>query len=318
MTIQQAKIYGKNELAKSPTPALDTEVILQHVTGFDKTRLLLNRDSQLENEQESAFMEAIGKRKTGLPVAYITNEKEFFGRSFYVDENVLIPKPDTETLIENALEIADKIEKSKTFGSEDFMICDLCSGSGCIGITFLKEIETRAPELHKKAKITFIDISEAALKITMLNAARIFSEDEIGKARFFRSNLFENLDEKFNEKFNENIDAKPGTNSATETKFDMILTNPPYIPSNEAKDLLKDGRSEPLLALDGLSDDGLGLIRNLIPQAYARLNANGVMLMETGEYNAEEAAKLMKNESFRNVSIARDWAGMLRVVKGEK
>ena len=314
MTIQQAKLYGKNELSLSPTPVLDTEVILQHVTGFDKTRLLLNRDSELSEGQKSAFMEAIGKRKTGLPVAYITNEKEFFGRNFYVDESVLIPKPDTETLIENALEIAEKIEKSKTFGSEDFMICDLCSGSGCIGITFLKEIETRAPELHKKAKITFIDISQAALKITMLNAARIFSEDEISKARFFRSNLFETIDEKFNE----NIDAKPGTNSATETKFDMILTNPPYIPSTEAKDLLKDGRSEPLLALDGLSDDGLGLIRNLIPQAYAHLNANGVMLMETGEYNAEEAAKLMKNASFRNVNIARDWAGMLRVVRGEK
>ena len=312
MTIQQAKLYGKNELSLSPTPVLDTEVILQHVTGFDKTRLLLNRDSELSEGQKSTFTKAIKKRKTGLPVAYITNEKEFFGRNFYVDESVLIPKPDTETLIENALEIAEKIEKSKTFGSEDFMICDLCSGSGCIGITFLKEIETRAPELHKKAKITFIDISEAALKITMLNAARIFSEDEIGKARFFRSNLFENLDEKFNE----NIDAKPGTKSATETKFDMILTNPPYIPSNEAKDLLKDGRSEPLLALDGLSDDGLGLIRNLIPQAYAHLNANGVMLMETGEYNAEKAAELMKNASFRNVSIARDWAGMLRVVDG--
>ena len=314
MTIQQAKLYGKNELSLSPTPVLDTEVILQHVTGFDKTRLLLNRDSELSEGQKSTFTKAIKKRKTGLPVAYITNEKEFFGRNFYVDESVLIPKPDTETLIENALEIAEKIEKSKTFGSEDFMICDLCSGSGCIGITFLKEIETRAPELHKKAKITFIDISEAALKITMLNAARIFSEDEIGKARFFRSNLFENLDEKFNE----NIDAKPGPNSATETKFDMILTNPPYIPSNEAKDLLKDGRSEPLLALDGLSDDGLGLIRNLIPQAYAHLNANGVMLMETGEYNAEKAAELMKNASFRNVNIARDWAGMLRVVRGEK
>ena len=312
MTIQQAKLYGKNELSLSPTPVLDTEVILQHVTGFDKTRLLLNRDSELSEGQKSAFTKAIKKRKTGLPVAYITNEKEFFGRNFYVDESVLIPKPDTETLIENALEIAEKIEKSKTFGSEDFMICDLCSGSGCIGITFLKEIETRAPELHKKAKITFIDISQAALKITMLNAARIFSEDEIGKARFFRSNLFENLDEKFNE----NIDAKSGTNSATETKFDMILTNPPYIPSTEAKDLLKDGRSEPLLALDGLSDDGLGLIRNLIPQAYAHLNANGVMLMETGEYNAEKAAELMKNASFRNVNIARDWAGMLRVVDG--
>ena len=154
MTIQQAKLYGKNELSLSPTPVLDTEVILQHVTGFDKTRLLLNRDSELSEGQKSTFTKAIKKRKTGLPVAYITNEKEFFGRNFYVDESVLIPKPDTETLIENALEIAEKIEKSKTFGSEDFMICDLCSGSGCIGITFLKEIETRAPELHKKAKIT--------------------------------------------------------------------------------------------------------------------------------------------------------------------
>ena len=302
MTIQQAKNFGKNELENSPTPVLDTEVLLQHITKLDKTRLLLNRDFSLSEEQEFLFIESIKKRKTGLPVAYITHEKEFYGRIFYVDENVLIPKPDTETLIEKALEAASEIEKSKSSSSDSFRICDLCSGSGCVGITFLKELEKSAPELHKKAKITFIDISESALKVTMLNAARIFSESEINKARFFQSDLFESLT----------------GNSATETKFDLILTNPPYIPSKEAADLLKDGRSEPILALDGLSEDGLGIIRRLVPQAYARLEKGGGIIMETGEYNAKEAAALMEECGFSDVQTTKDLNGMDRDVSGTK
>lgn len=302
MTVQEAKAHGKAALKAFPTPALDTDVILQHATGFDRTHLLLNRDFLLTAEQESFFLSAIEKRTTGLPVAYITHEKEFYGRNFYVDENVLTPKPDTETLIEKALETASEIEKSKSSSSDSFRICDLCSGSGCVGITFLKELEKSVPELHKKAKITFIDISESALKVTMLNAARIFSESENNKARFFQSDLFESLN----------------GNSATETKFDLILTNPPYIPSKEAADLLKDGRNEPILALDGLSEDGLGIIRRLIPQAYARLEKGGGIIMETGEYNAKEAAALMEACGFSDVQTTKDLNGMDRDVSGTK
>lgn len=302
MTIQEAKTYGKANLPGSPTPELDTDVILQHATGFDRTHLLLNRGYVLTAEQEAAFAKAIGKRATGLPVAYITHEKEFYGRIFYVDENVLIPKPDTETLIEKALETASEIEKSKSFNSDFFRICDLCSGSGCIGITFLKELLRTSPGLHEKAEITFIDISESALKVTMLNAVRIFAESENGKARFFRSDLFESLD----------------GNSAVDWKFDLILTNPPYIPSKEAADLLKDGRSEPILALDGLSGDGLGIIRRLLPQAFGRLKKGGKIIMETGEYNAKEAAALMEECGFSGVHITKDMNGMDRDVSGTK
>ena len=107
MTIQEAKIHGKRELVSSPTSELDTAVLLQYITGFDKTHLLLNRDFALTAEQEAEFLSAIERRKTGFPVAYITGHKEFFGLDFYVTPDVLIPKPDTELLVELALDRQD-------------------------------------------------------------------------------------------------------------------------------------------------------------------------------------------------------------------
>ncbi len=300
MTIQQAKIHGKSELTSSPTPELDTTVLLQHITSFDKTHLLLNRDYELTAEQEADFFAAIEKRKTGFPIAYITGHKEFFGLDFYVTPDVLIPKPDTELLVELAL---DALEDK--FLAKPGMIptvCDMCTGSGCVGISVAKAFSEKNQENFPK--FTLVDISEKALAVTKKNAERLLGAS--GRSvHFVQSNLFENI---------------PHT-------FDLIVTNPPYVPHSESVELLKDGRSEPLLALDGDVDldgnssgtnDGLGLIRRLVPQCYEHLNRNGVLIMETGEYNAEETAELFKQAGFRNVRIEYDMNEMMRDVVGIK
>ena len=306
MTIQQAKIYGKNELTSSPSPELDVAVLLQHITGFDKTHLLLNRDYELTSEQEGDFQSAIERRKTGFPIAYITGHKEFFGLDFYVTPDVLIPKPDTELLVELALDALEDKFRAKP----DMIptVCDMCTGSGCVGLSIAKSL---AISNENSISITLVDISEKALDVAKKNAERLLFSDKdrcqkaIAHCSFLISNLFENI---------------PHT-------FDLIVTNPPYVPHSESVELLKDGRSEPLLALDGdvdeygeydFTDDGLSLIRRLVPQCYEHLNRNGVLIMETGEYNAEETAELFKQAGFRNVRIEYDMNEMMRDVVGVK
>ena len=312
MTIQEAKLYGKNQLASSPTPELDTAVLLQHITGFDKTHLLLNRDFELSGEQESDFLAAIEKRKTGFPVAYITGHKEFFALDFLVTPDVLIPKPDTELLVELALDALE--DKFRANPASIPTVCDMCTGSGCVGISINAELRMQNAEL----KMTFVDISEKALEVAKKNAQRLLGMGEpsdqcpvphyelsIMNCAFVQSNLFENI---------------PHT-------FDLIVTNPPYVPHSESLELLKDGRSEPLLALDGdvtengeyaRTEDGLSLIRRLLPQCYEHLNRNGVLIMETGEYNAQETAELFRQAGFRNVRIEYDMNEMMRDVVGVK
>lgn len=309
MTIQQAKIFGKNELTSSPTPELDVAVLLQHITGFDKTHLLLNRDYELTAEQEADFLSAIEKRKTGFPVAYITGHKEFFGLDFYVTPDVLIPKPDTELLVELALDALE--DKFRAKPGIIPTICDMCTGSGCVGIAIAISKEQLAISNENSISITLVDISEKALAVARKNAERLLFADKggcqkaIAHCSLLISNLFENI---------------PHT-------FDLIVTNPPYVPHSESVELLKDGRSEPLLALDGdvdeygeydFTDDGLSLIRRLVPQCYEHLNRNGVLIMETGEYNAEETAELFKQTGFRNVRIEYDMNEMMRDVVGVK
>lgn len=305
MTVFEAKRYGKKELENSPTPELDCDVILQSVLNLDRTRLLLSRGEVLSPEQETRFTEAVAKRKTGFPVAYIVQKKEFYGFDFFVTPDVLIPKPDTETLVEKALEL---LSDGEFRAKKEIRLCDMCSGSGCVGTSVLKSLEkTSGGSEPLFSEIVFADISKSALDVTVKNAESILGGKSalFSKCRFVHSNLFSDIPE----------------------QFDVILTNPPYVPHFESLELLKDGRSEPLLALDGDTavdgsysgtNDGLALIRRLVPESYSHLARPGVLLMETGEYNAEETRGIFLTEGFKNVRIALDLNGMPRVVSGEK
>lgn len=307
MTISEFKKSAQELLKNSPSPALDVDIFLQHSLNLTKTQLLLQRDLQIPEDKLIWLTKAVSSRQTGLPVAYITGQKEFYGYNFLVTPAVLIPKPDTEILVERAIEIIT--QKMHSHPSSILTVCDMCTGSGCIGLAVLKTLIERVSEGKLDAgaglpKFTLVDISPAALEIAEKNAKNL----NLSSVRFTNSNLFEQVP----------------------WSFDVILTNPPYIPHTMVDELLQDGRNEPRLALDGDviaaadeihspgdasgKNDGLGIIRDLIPQARAHLAPRGTILMETGEYNAEDAAFIAGQWGFKT-KIHKDLEGQLRVVE---
>lgn len=303
MTIVEAKRkIAKKIKAVSKSPELDADVLLQALLGKDKTFVLLNRDLELLAEQESRLEEWSDARAQGLPVAYIIQKKEFYGLAFYVNQSVLIPKPDTEILVARAVEIISERITARSGGP--LFVCDMCTGSGCVALSVFRTLrdDERIP-LEETPFFVLADISAAALEVAQKNARALLSSQELERVKFVQSNLFELVPQ----------------------KFDIILSNPPYIPHDQARALLQDGRSEPLLALDGDvgargdfsgSDDGLEVFRRLALEAKERLNSGGNFLCETGEYNADAAADFLRANGYVNVGIELDLEGQKRVVRG--
>ncbi|MGP1459030.1 MAG: peptide chain release factor N(5)-glutamine methyltransferase [Treponema sp.] len=295
-TGKEAPQTGEPRFIPSPTPDLDAACILCSILNADKTFLLTHAECELTKAQAKDFANAVVKRRTGLPIAYITGVKEFYGLSFCVSPAVLIPKPDTEILVERAGKIV--LQSGRTV-----KLCDMCTGSGCVGLSvFLTVKERLKPDLRKIESVCLSDISEAALKIAKLNAERLLLSEDTALFSFVQSDLFERLS----------------------GKFDVICANPPYIPHDKAAVLLNDGRSEPLLALNGdahaeetapQSGDGLAIIRRLVPAAFERLTGGGTLLMECGEYNIKKAAALCREAGFCSVRIHKDLAGQLRLIE---
>ncbi len=317
MTIKDFKSQAVKSLDKSPSPALDVEILLCHFLQLDKTHLLLNQNTEIPEEKLTLLQDALTRRQTGLPVAYITNHKEFYGYDYFVTPDVLIPKPDTEILVEKAIIFLE--QKIEANPDRILTVCDMCTGSGCIGISVLKALfEEKKIHLDRLPKFTLVDISAPALEVARKNAERLLSNEKASPAtpaasksklreriRFVQSNLFEMLP----------------------YQFDVVLTNPPYVPASLTEELLQDGRSEPRLALDGDvtitgdksdSDDGLEIIRNLMPQLGEHVAPGGFFLMETGEYNMRGAENLSYRAGFRNSQVFEDLEGQERVLYGEK
>ena len=305
MTIFQFKQQSIKQLSASSnnsvtlSPALDVEILLSHFLRKTKTQLLMDSKQELEPNDLEKLNTAIEKRLTGLPIAYITGEKEFYGYTFHVTPDVLIPKPDTEILVEEA--VNQILEKMDAHPNSVLTICDMCTGSGCIAIAVFRALADgyKIP-VWDLPNFTLVDISDKALKIARENAELLLSEEEQEKFHFVRSNLFQEIP----------------------FKYDLILTNPPYIPHKMVDELLLDGRCEPRLALDGdvtisgdpsSENDGLEIISNLIPQAKDHLAPFGSILMETGEYNAKQAAEMGEGNGFQS-EIIKDLEGQLRVV----
>ena len=299
---QQAPHCGR--FIPSPTPALDSECLLAHILEKDRTFILSHRDYPVSETEFRRFTAAITQRQSGLPVAYITGNKEFFGLRFTVTPDVLIPKPDTELLVERGYAII--LEKVAAAPEKKLSVCDMCTGSGCVAIALLKTIsQNRFAALLHLPDFTLADISAPALKIAKVNADTLLSEGEKQNVHFIQSDLFR----------------------AIERTFDVITANPPYIPSAMARALLTDGRNEPLLALDGDAEhssdaagkqDGLSVIRRFLPEAHAHLVAGGTLLMEAGEYNIRAAGAEAQKAGFSRVQIFQDLEGQPRLLQAEK
>ncbi|MGI5106234.1 peptide chain release factor N(5)-glutamine methyltransferase [Treponema socranskii] len=322
MTIKNARDEAIKKLINSPTAPLDADVLLSHTIKCSKSFLLAHRNDDLTDAQYGAFMSAIALRQTGLAVAYITGHKAFYKLDFIVTQDVLIPKPDTETLVEKAVEGIKELIRNKTTttgkavrtaettkqnegGQTDdtLRIADICTGSGCVGIAAARELN----ECGIFCDLTLTDISPRALEIAKQNASRLLTKAQFERTAFVSSDLLAAI--------------------SPCALFDAILANPPYVPSDEVTELLKDGRGDPALALDGDADsalgirqssDGLAITRRLVVQAYERLAQGGVFFLESGEYNAKEAAHLMKKAGFVRVETHCDLSGRSRVTTGRR
>lgn len=230
MKIQEILEYGRNNLIQKEEPLRFSKMLLKHLLNVNDSYLIINSDEELDLEVKNKFFEDIELLKQGTPLQYITKTQEFMKLYFYVDSNVLIPQPDTEILVEEVLDVLNQ-EKSKK------SILDLCTGSGAIGVSIAKYADN--------VSVTMSDISKNALEIAKKNA---INNEVIDKCNFVLSDMFENIEE----------------------KFDIIVSNPPYIKTEVIKALDKEVQNEPIIALDG-GKDGLEFYRTIAENAYKHL-----------------------------------------------
>ena len=261
------------------TAKIDTEVILADVLKISRVNLITKQNTSLNQEQEDLFAKLIKRRKQQEPVAYILNKKEFWNESYYVDKRVLIPRPETEILIEMLLKkVKDK--------SKAFQILDLGCGSGCLLISCLKEFN--------KSLGLGIDISSLALEVAKKN---IQSYKINSRAKLLKLDLFK-------------LDIKK--------KFDFILSNPPYLTSSEYRNLSKDVKDyEPKQALVG-GFDGILYYKKIISFSKSSLKKNGFLALEIGDGQYKEIKKLLTNHSFRVLDKYQLIDGEIRCILASK
>ncbi len=258
-------------------PRLDAEVLLSFATGLTRVQLIVDSERPLEPGELSRFRDCVKRRRAFEPVAYLRGEREFYGRNFRVDARVLVPRPDTETLVRVALERVNDI-------AMQFDALDMCTGSGCVAITLARECPT--------ARVHGADISADALAVAQENALRLGAYN----VSFAVSDLFANI--------------------ATGQHYDIITANAPYIPTAEIATLAPDVRNyEPTLALDGGSD-GLDIVRRIVDAAPGHLTDGGILALEIMAGQAPETASIMKSRGFSDVVATRDYGNIERVVHG--
>ncbi len=259
------------------SPRLDAEVLLAHALSSTRIKLVLESKRPLEPAELARFRDLVRRRRAREPVAYIVGSREFYGRSFRVDARVLVPRPDTETLVDVALVRTRRVSLS-------MRALDLCTGSGCVAITLARERPT--------AQVLATDISDAALAVARDNALRLGAYN----TAFASGDLFSAVG--------------PGR------RFDVIVTNPPYVPSFEIDTLAPDVRDhEPRAALDG-GPDGLAILRRVVVGAAGYLTTPGVLAVEVGAGEAEAAAALFERAGFTDIETTRDYGRIERVVSG--
>ena len=273
MTAHDALRWAVGELegAAVPDPETDAYLLLEAATGMDRAKVYLHGGEELEGAAEADLVSLVKKRMGRVPLQYILGSQEFMGLSFRVNSNVLIPRQDTETLVEEALKVIPPGGR----------VLDLCTGSGCVAIS-LRHFSTRA-------EVVGSDISKAALAVARENSRLLMEAVE-----WVSGDLF----------------------APVEGRFDVIVSNPPYIPGPEIPLLQPEVRDfEPLLALDG-EEDGLAFYRRIVPEAPSHLGPGGSLLVEIGSEQGEAVAGLFARCGFQEVSVVRDLAGLDRVVRG--
>lgn len=282
MTIREILIKYMEKLSSiSDTPKLDTEILLQKALGdVDRLYIQVNLDKKLSDEELKCFNEMINDRLNGRPIAYIVKNREFMALDFYVEEGVLIPRPDTEPLVEEVIELSK--------GMKDVTIVDIGTGSGAISVSLAKYI--------KNSYVYSLDISDKALSIGKKNAVNNEVDDKI---EFIKSDVFTGIKDR-------------------NLKLDIIVSNPPYIKKEDIKILHTQVKDyEPYIALEG-GEDGLDFYRIITEKSLKYLKSNGILAFEVGHDQANDVCTIMENHGYKKIYTKKDLQGIDRVVIGFK
>ena len=278
MTIIQAVNWGAEKLRDNnvDNAEYDSFELLSSINGMTRTFYFINGDNELSEKDFSLFKEYIEKRASHKPLQHILGKAYFYGYEFVVNENVLIPRQDTEILVSEVIKVA----------KDGYDILDMCTGSGCIGITLAKKF----PD----SNVTGVDISDKALAVAWKNKCNLDADN----IDFIQSDLFAAL--------------------GADRRYDIIVSNPPYIPTKVIEGLQDEVRlHDPMLALDG-TEDGLMFYRRITDKSGDYLKMNGYLCYEIGAEQAADVSDIMKQAGFKDIVVVKDLAGLDRVVMGKK
>lgn len=278
MTIKELIKFGLTGLKEAGIEAYesDAKLLAMHVLGIGYTELFLNYDCTVEKKKIDEYAALIEQRSTHFPCQYITGEQDFMGYTFKTMPGVLIPRPETELLVEEAL--------SMTMDRDVVRLLDMCSGSGCIGISYRL---LRLQKGYAEDIVELADISEDAINLSAQNNLELKADCNI-----IRTDLF----------------------SEISGKYDIIVSNPPYIKTADIEDLMEDVvKYEPVLALDG-REDGLYFYRKIIKEARNYLNEDGMLLFETGHNQHEDIRALLIDSRYEDIRLIKDYAGLDRII----
>lgn len=284
MTYRELYEFGKLKLIEAgiADAELDARLLLEYICRTDRNDLIVHADRERSSMEEQFYQTVIEKRVSRIPLQHITGEQEFMGLCFKVNEHTLIPRQDTEILVEEAMHRL----------SDGMRILDLCTGSGCILLSLLK--------YSNECEGIGIDLSDKALMVARENAERLQLE-----AVFLEGDLFSPLESFTSER-------------TTDKLFDLIVSNPPYIETAVIGTLMPEVREhEPIMALDGM-EDGLHFYKRILAEAPAYMRRGAYLLFEIGCGQGESVVSLMQEAGFEQVKVFKDYAGLNRVVCGTK
>ena len=281
--LEKATERLRSELAAAPaytadTPYLDALILLGLAMSAPRETVLASLPDPVDPEAIARFDALVAQRAAGNPISYITGIREFYGRDFHVGEDVLIPRPETELIVELAVNDIDRRGPGET------RVHDVCTGSGCIGISIALE--------RLSARVMLSDVSMSAIGVARRNATA-----HGASIALVHSDL---------------LDALPESD-----RFDIITANPPYLTDNEYGALAAAGWPEPEIAL-AAGDDGLCIVRRLVRQAATRLEHGGMLVMEIGAGQSADVTQMMSESGFRDVERHEDLAGHERVITGRR
>lgn len=289
MRYDELYLYGVKQLEEAgiTEAKLDARLLLEYVCGTDRNTLLAHPELLVEKEQEESYVNCIKKRRERIPLQHITGIQEFMGLEFYVNQDVLIPRQDTEILVE---EVMPHVH-------DGMSILDVCTGSGCILISLL--------QYSNDCGGVGVDLSEKALETAGRNAEKILGKKDM---RVLMENPFPVQNEIH---FVQGDLLKP-----LDARFDIIVSNPPYIPTDMIAGLEPEvAVHEPFMALDG-REDGLYFYRKIIEDSKKYLTRGGMLFFEIGYDQGEAVSRLLKDAGYVDIEIKKDYAGLDRVVFG--